>query len=57
MLASLTSIAFSMSFVLRTRERSLTTKLCTAMLCIAVAGAIGLAGRHLVLPLVLPSAG
>jgi len=56
-LASLTSIAFSMSFVLRTRERSLTTKLCTAMLCIAVAGAIGLAGRHLVLPLILPSAG
>lgn len=56
-LASLTSIAFSMSFVLRTRERRLTTKLCTAMLCIAVAGAIGLAGRHLVLPLILPSAG
>ncbi|KAI1693174.1 mgtC family domain-containing protein [Ditylenchus destructor] len=47
----------SMSFVLRTRERSLTTKLCTAMLCIAVAGAVGLAGRHLVLPLILPSAG
>lgn len=51
-LASLTSIAFSMSFVLRTRERRLTSKLCAAMLCIAVAGGIGLAGWHLVLPVV-----
>lgn len=49
-LASLTSIAFSMSFVLRTRERTLTTRLCSAMLCIAAAGALGLAGWRFVFP-------
>lgn len=57
-MASLTSIAFSMSFVLRTRERRLTRRLSAAMLCIAAAGGIGLAGWHLVLPLLkslLPS--
>lgn len=53
-LASLTSIAFSMSFVLRTRERRLTGKLCTAMLCIAAAGAVGLVGWPFILPLMDP---
>lgn len=53
-LASLTSIAFSMSFVLRTRERRLTVRLCTAMLCIAAAGATGLAGWRFVFPLMAP---
>lgn len=50
-MASLTSIAFSMSFVLRTRERRLTSRLSAAMLCIAAAGGIGLAGGHWVLPM------
>lgn len=53
-LASLTSIAFSMSFVLRTRERRLTVKLCTAMLCIAAAGAVGLVGWHFIFPMIEP---
>ncbi|MDR0226193.1 MAG: DUF4010 domain-containing protein [Burkholderiaceae bacterium] len=53
-LASLTSIAFSMSFVLRTRERRLTARLCTAMLCIAAAGACGLVGWHLFFPRIQP---
>lgn len=41
-IASLTSIAFSMSFVLRARHRGLTNRLALAMLCVAVAGAFGL---------------
>jgi uncharacterized membrane protein (DUF4010 family) len=41
-LASLTSIAFSLSFVLRTRNRALIARLATAMVCVACAGAIGL---------------
>lgn len=49
-LASLTSIAFSMSFVLRTRERALTTRLCGAMLCIAIAGVLGLVSWHYIFP-------
>lgn len=53
-LASLTSIAFSMSFVLRTRERRLTVKLCTAMLCIAAAGAVGPVGWHFIVPMLQP---
>lgn len=41
-LASLTSIAFSLSFVLRTRDRALTRRLALAMLGVAAAGALGL---------------
>ncbi|MBK7249795.1 MAG: MgtC/SapB family protein [Gammaproteobacteria bacterium] len=41
-LASLTSIAFSLSFVLRTRHRGLVRRLGFAMLCVAAAGALGL---------------
>ncbi len=40
-LASFTSIAFSLSFVLRTRHRRLITRLATAMVCVAIAGLIG----------------
>ena len=40
-LASFTSIAFSLSFVLRTRNRTLIGRLATAMVCVAVAGAVG----------------
>jgi uncharacterized membrane protein (DUF4010 family) len=41
-LASLTSIAFSLSFVLRTGNRALILRLATAMVCVACAGTIGL---------------
>ena len=40
-LASFTSIAFSLSFVLRTRNRDLLVRLATAMVCVAVAGLVG----------------
>ncbi|MBB3181187.1 MgtC/SapB family protein [Variovorax sp. Sphag1AA] len=41
-LASFTSLAFSLSFVLRTRNPDLVGKLVRATLCIAVAGIVGL---------------
>lgn len=41
-LASFTSIAFSLSFVLKTHHRELIGRLATAMLCIAAAGLIGI---------------
>ncbi|MBE7418605.1 MAG: MgtC/SapB family protein [Ideonella sp.] len=41
-IASLTSIAFSLSFVLRARHRGLTSRLALAMLAVATAGALGL---------------
>lgn len=41
-LASLTSLAFSTSFMLRTHDRPLTRRLTVAMLCVAAAGALGL---------------
>ena len=40
-LASFTSISFSLSFVLRTRNRALITRLASAMVCVAIAGLIG----------------
>lgn len=40
-LASFTSIAFSMSFVLRTRNRILVTRLVSAMVLVAIAGVVG----------------
>lgn len=40
-LASFTSIAFSLSFVLKTHHRELIGRLATAMLCIAAAGLVG----------------
>lgn len=41
-LASLTSIAFSFSFVLRTRNRVLIRRLAYTMVCVTLAGALGL---------------
>lgn len=41
MRASFTSLAFSLSFVLRSGQRELIGKLLRATLCIAVAGLIG----------------
>ena len=41
-LASLTSIAFSLSFVLRTRNRPLIRRLAWSMLVVAIAGVVGL---------------
>ena len=41
LLASFTSIAFSLSFVLRTHNRGLIRKLATAMSCVALAGLLG----------------
>jgi uncharacterized membrane protein (DUF4010 family) len=40
-IASFTSIAFSLSFVLRTRNSMLITRLAAAMLCVALGGLIG----------------
>lgn len=50
-LASFTSIAFSLSFVLRTRDRALITRLTIAMLCIALAGGAGMLAWHFIHPL------
>lgn len=44
LLASFTSLAFSLSFVLRTRNPLLIRRLGIAMICIAAAGLIGLVG-------------
>ncbi len=50
-LASLTSLGFSMSFVLRTRTPALIGRVSTAMLCIAAAGVVGLVAWHVGQPL------
>jgi hypothetical protein len=42
-IASLTSLAFSVSFVIRTRDRPLFVRLARAMLCVAIASAVGIA--------------
>ncbi len=41
-IASFTSIAFSLSFVLRTHNRALIRRLASAMVCVACAGLVGL---------------
>lgn len=50
-LASFTSIAFSLSFVLRSGNSTLIRRLAAAMICVAVAGVIGLIVWDTVLPL------
>jgi uncharacterized membrane protein (DUF4010 family) len=52
LLASFTSIAFSLSFVMRTHNRSLVTRLASAMFCVAVAGVVGVFAWSSVRPLV-----
>lgn len=51
-LASFTSMAFSLSFVLRTRNKALIARLASAMLCVAVAGIVGVVAWGTVRPLV-----
>jgi len=53
-LASLTSIAFSLSFVLRTRDPALVRRLALSMVLIAIAGLAGLALGHLAQPWAAP---
>jgi len=53
-LASFTSIAFSLSFVLRTRNAALIRRLAAAMVCIALAGLIGLLAWEQVRPWISP---
>ena len=50
-IASLTSLAFSLSFVIRTKDRSLIVRLAWAMACVLVAGAIGIASGGYIRPL------
>ncbi|MBO9685485.1 MAG: MgtC/SapB family protein [Mitsuaria chitosanitabida] len=49
-LASMTSLAFSLSFILRTRHRRLIVRLALAMVAIGVLGGLGLLLRDLVEP-------
>lgn len=56
-LASFTSMAFSLSFVLRTRDRVLIRRLALSVLLIAGAGLIGLWLNHLVQPWLGPLMG
>ena len=49
-LASFTSMAFSLSFVLRMGDRSLIRSLVMSMVAVAVSGAVGLLLGHLVQP-------
>lgn len=49
-LASMTSLAFSLSFIVRTRHRRLITRLALAMVAIGVMGSLGLLLRDLVAP-------
>jgi len=49
-LASFTSIVFSLSFVLKTRNRQLISRLATAMVCVTIAGLIGVAAWGAVRP-------
>lgn len=50
-LASFTSLAFSLSFVLRTRNRPLIIRLASAMACVAIAGVVGVLAWSTVHPL------
>ncbi|WP_428423316.1 MgtC/SapB family protein [Methylibium sp.] len=50
--ASFTSVVFSLSFVLRTRNRALVGKLALVMLCIAAAGVLGVVARERLEPIV-----
>lgn len=50
--ASFTSIAFSLSFVLRSGNTALIKRLATAMICVALAGVVGLAVWDTVYPVV-----
>ena len=50
-IASLTSLAFSMSFVLRTRDRVLVVRLALAMAALVVAAAVGMASSSVIRPL------
>lgn len=52
-LASFTSISFSLSFVLRTRNRPLILRVATAMACVAVAGVVGVLAWSSVHPMLL----
>lgn len=52
-LASFTSIAFSLSFVLRKHNRALIGRLASAMVCVAVAGIIGMLVWDIVHPFML----
>lgn len=52
LLASFTSVAFNLSFVLRTGNRALIQRLLGAMLCIVLLGVIGLAASGLLTPIV-----
>lgn len=52
LLASFTSIAFNLSFVLRTGNRALIRRLVAALLCIIVVGAVGLTASGVLTPLV-----
>lgn len=52
-LASFTSIAFSLSFVLRKHNRDLIGRLASAMVCVAVAGIIGMLVWDIVHPFML----
>ena len=54
LVASLTSIAFSLSFVLRTRNRLLIGNLALAMVCIALAGLVGVLSWELLRPWLEP---
>lgn len=56
-LASFTSIAFSLSFVLRTRNQALVRRLAMSMVLIAIAGIVGLLLGHVVQPWVEPVLG
>ncbi|ANH66932.1 DUF4010 domain-containing protein [Mitsuaria sp. 7] len=51
-LASMTSLAFSLSFILKTGHRRLIARLALAMVGIAVAGGLGVLLRELVAPLI-----
>jgi len=53
-LASFTSVVFSLSFVLRSRSTALIRRLALSMLCIAAAGLAGLLLGHYAEPWVGP---
>jgi uncharacterized membrane protein (DUF4010 family) len=50
-IASLTSLAFSMSFVVRTRDRALVARLAGAVLALLIASAIGMTSSSYIRPL------
>ncbi|MDB5818229.1 MAG: magnesium transporter accessory protein, partial [Rhizobacter sp.] len=51
-IASFTSIAFSLSFVLRTRDSALIRRLSVAMVCVAAAGVVGVVTSDTAEPLI-----